>query len=109
MYGTGWMAPAPKYDGYQNNANTAGRRRTQNAQYQQYPPAPVQNQYTGSTFTPSNGFYGGHDGPQPPQNTYQRGVGGDAYEAPAGPPPERARHRTRDRAVVRVGEWIRNY
>jgi hypothetical protein len=88
VYGTGWMAPAPKYDGYQNNANTYGPPPyTQNAQYQQYPPAPVQNQYTGSTFTPSNGFYGGHDGPQPPQNTYQRGVGGDAYEAPAGPPP----------------------
>lgn len=54
-------------------------------QQQQHP------QYTGTTFNPNDGYYGGDQsqqqqqyGVQPPQNAYQRDM---QYNAPVGPPP----------------------
>ena len=79
-YGMGWMAP-PKYS--QNNPNAYA---PPPPQYSQYPQTEVQGQYTGNTFTPQDGYYGYGNVQQPP-HTYQRGTGGDAFEAPAGPPP----------------------
>ncbi|KAH8884517.1 hypothetical protein GQ53DRAFT_396230 [Thozetella sp. PMI_491] len=84
-YGTGWMAPAPKYE---NNPNGYNNYAPPPPQYSQQP---MGGQYTGTTFNPADGYYGGTTNHMPPpQNTYQRGTGGDAYEAPAGPPPPKA-------------------
>jgi len=87
LYGTGWMAPPPKYPGGPN---------------QHYPPPPAYNAppqqpvYTGTSFNTANGYYGHHEGiqmsPQPPANTYHRPANGmrdgqDDFAPPAGPPP----------------------
>lgn len=81
VYGTGWMAPPPKYPG---------------GPHQNYPPPPAYNAppqqpvYTGTSFNTADGYYGHHQGiqmsPQPPANTYHR-PGQDDFAPPAGPPP----------------------
>lgn len=88
LYGTGWMAPGSgKYGNntYQPNATP----------YQPPPPQYTANtqqnpQYTGQTFNPADGYYGGHtEGVQAPQNSYYppaRG-GENVYQPPPGPPP----------------------
>jgi Chitin synthesis regulation, resistance to Congo red len=79
MYGTGWMSSpfnGGKYgpQGYNNEMYPPNN-----------PPAYQQPVYTGTTFNPNDGYYGGHQqGVQYPQNTYQRD---QVYEPPAGPPP----------------------
>ncbi|KAI2614507.1 chitin synthesis regulation, resistance to congo red-domain-containing protein [Hypoxylon fragiforme] len=97
MYGTGWMAgkPGPNNNpSYYNNNNN-----NNNPPPPAYgaPPGqsyPMQNQYTGSTFSPSDGYYGQHEGVvQPPQNVYNnpnhtKGAADD-YAPPEGPPPNR--------------------
>ncbi|ROT36878.1 hypothetical protein SODALDRAFT_335093 [Sodiomyces alkalinus F11] len=117
MYGTGWMTnnrfgggphqqpqQQPQYgQGYNQQQQQGGYHYGQQQQPQygygqgEYnaPPAygqpPPQPQHTGQTFTPGEGYYGGHDGiqlQQPPQ-AYSRGVDGD-FSPPPGPPPAKA-------------------
>lgn len=85
MYGTGWMAPKPNAQGYNNTNNYNQPQGGYQAppmygnQQQQQP------QYTGTTFNPNDGYYGQQNsGVQPPQGTYQRN---DVYSPPVGPPP----------------------
>ncbi|KAI1382186.1 chitin synthesis regulation, resistance to congo red-domain-containing protein [Hypoxylon crocopeplum] len=92
MYGTGWMAgkPGPN-NGYYNNPQG----------YNNPPPAygappgqsyPMENQYTGNTFSPSDGYYGQREGVvQPPKNVYNNNNKNttDEYAPPTGPPPGR--------------------
>ncbi|KAH8905403.1 hypothetical protein BR93DRAFT_939381 [Coniochaeta sp. PMI_546] len=91
-YGTGWMAPAPKYSPNSGGYVPPPPQYT-STPMQNYPPPGQQQQpqYTGQTFNSNDGYYGGHnEGVAPPPNTYypQRGVGGEnVYEPPAGPPP----------------------
>jgi hypothetical protein len=90
-YGTGWMAPAPKY-GPNNGAYVPPPPQYSATPMQNYPQGQTQQpQYTGQTFNSNEGYYGGHnEGVAPPPNTYypQRGFGGEnVYEPPAGPPP----------------------
>lgn len=48
-------------------------------------PPPVDNQATGTTFNPNDGYYGAQQyGVQQPSNTYQRDAN---YAPPNGPPP----------------------
>ncbi|OTB08793.1 hypothetical protein M426DRAFT_161733 [Hypoxylon sp. CI-4A] len=86
MYGTGWMA------------GNAGPHAYNNPQgYSNPPPAygappgqsyPMENQYTGTTFSPNDGYYGQHEGVvQPPKNVYSNTK--DDYAPPTGPPPGR--------------------
>lgn len=74
-YGTGWMAPPPKYSthqDYQLNQQNAGS-------YSGNPPpaygqTPHQPQYSGTTtYNPNDGYYGGPQYPdvQSPPNAYQ--------------------------------------
>ncbi|KAI6093852.1 chitin synthesis regulation, resistance to congo red-domain-containing protein [Hypoxylon rubiginosum] len=86
MYGTGWMAN-----------NQGGNPHYNNAQgYNNPPPAygapqgqsyPMQNQYTGTTFSRNDGYYG-QEGVQAPKNVYNN-HGKDDYAPPEGPPPAR--------------------
>lgn len=79
MYGTGWMAPPPKYGAHQNdyqlNSNTQGAGQAWGgANYGNPPPAygqnaPHQPQYTGTTYNSNEGYYG-HNVQSPP-NAYQ--------------------------------------
>lgn len=85
MYGTGWMAPPPKYGAHQNdyqlNSNVQGANQTWGgANYGSSPPAygqnaPHQPQYTGTTFNAHEGYYGNSQYPnanvQSPPNAYQ--------------------------------------
>ncbi|KEY70665.1 hypothetical protein S7711_02265 [Stachybotrys chartarum IBT 7711] len=98
FYGTGWMAAGRKYGG--NNHNNGYNMNSYQPTYPQYnapnntqgwsnpPPAygQQQPQYTGSTFSPSDGYYGNGqtNGVQPPPTTYQRD---GAFSPPPGPPP----------------------
>lgn len=86
MYGTGWMAGHP---GPTNNAyygNTPGYNNPPPAYGQSYP---MDNQYTGTTFSPNDGYYGQHEGlVQPPKNVYNSNNKND-YAPPEGPPPNR--------------------
>ncbi|OTA96920.1 hypothetical protein M434DRAFT_392358 [Hypoxylon sp. CO27-5] len=66
-----------------------------NAYYGNAPPPaygqsyPMQNQYTGTTFSPNDGYYGQHEGlVQPPKNVYNNNNKND-YAPPEGPPPNR--------------------
>ncbi|KAI1397419.1 chitin synthesis regulation, resistance to congo red-domain-containing protein [Hypoxylon fuscum] len=86
MYGTGWMAgnQGNAYynnpQGYSNNPPPAYGA----PQGQSYP---MQNQYTGTTFNPNDGYYGQHEGVvQPPKNAYNNK---NDYAPPEGPPPNR--------------------
>ncbi|KAK1460644.1 hypothetical protein CCUS01_08749 [Colletotrichum cuscutae] len=99
FYGTGWMSNNNKHNQqgtYAYNQPYNGQQQgyagypQQGGAYQNPPPAygPAQQQpqYTGTTFNPNDGYYGGHNEGihlQQPQNAYQR----DSYAAPAGPPP----------------------
>ncbi|KAI8965923.1 chitin synthesis regulation, resistance to congo red-domain-containing protein [Daldinia sp. FL1419] len=89
MYGTGWMAGNSGANNNQYYSNQQG--------YANPPPAygappgqsfPMQNQYTGTTFSPNDGYYGQHEGVQPPKNVYNNN-NKDDYAPPAGPPPGR--------------------
>ncbi|KAM0819455.1 hypothetical protein AB5N19_05271 [Seiridium cardinale] len=80
MYGTGWMA---SHNQHQNNPNA----------YNSAPPAygappgqsyPMQNQYTGNTFQPQDGYYGQREGVQQPKDAHTHN---NDYAPPAGPPP----------------------
>ncbi|KAI0842138.1 chitin synthesis regulation, resistance to congo red-domain-containing protein [Hypoxylon sp. FL0890] len=85
MYGTGWMAGN---QGPTNNAYYGPQG------YNNPPPAygqsyPMQNQPTGTTFSPNDGYYGQHEGiVQPPKNVYNNN-GKNDYAPPEGPPPNR--------------------
>ncbi|KAI1808329.1 chitin synthesis regulation, resistance to congo red-domain-containing protein [Daldinia bambusicola] len=90
MYGTGWMAgnAGPNNNAYYNNPQPG---------YANPPPAygappgqsfPMQNQYTGTTFSPNDGYYGQHEGIQAPKNVYNNNQKDD-YAPPEGPPPNR--------------------
>ena len=84
-YGTGWMAPGPKYgdsnqNGYQNGYQMnqgGGWAGAQN--YQNPPPAygqsPNQQPYTGTAYDPNQGYYapqqGQDTGVQSPPHAYQ--------------------------------------
>lgn len=93
MYGTGWMAPAGKYDGGQGAQEMNSYQPGYNQGYgPPPPPPPVPPEYgqpqqpqftgtTGTTFTPGDGYYG----VQQPPHTYQRD--GAPYSPPPGPPP----------------------
>ncbi|KAF6817688.1 hypothetical protein CMUS01_04656 [Colletotrichum musicola] len=101
-YGTGWLSNNQKYHPQQGtyaynqqyNGQQAGYAGYgQQGGYQNPPPAygQQQPQYTGTTFNPNDGYYGGHNGGhnegiqlQQPQNAYQRD---GTYSPPAGPPP----------------------
>ena len=98
MYGTGWLASGPKF-GHSNNHEMHNYPQYPQADYNQqaggygnynpppaYGPAQQQQQYTGTTFNPNDGYYGApqNSGVQPPQNVYQRD---DPYPPPPGPPP----------------------
>ncbi|KAL2756291.1 hypothetical protein ACRALDRAFT_1063722 [Sodiomyces alcalophilus JCM 7366] len=109
MYGTGWMAnnpwggnqqqtQQPQYgQGYaqQQGGYNYGQQQPQYGYGQpgyNAPPAYGQQhpQHTGQTFSPSEGYYGGHEGiqlQQPPQ-TYSRGVD-ENFSPPPGPPPNK--------------------
>jgi len=112
MYGTGWMAGGgkpggpyppqqqwgggyapqqqygmqpqygpPKYGGQENQYPYGQENQYQYGAQQ----GSVNPQYTGTTFQPSDGYYGGHNEGvqlQSPPNTYQQ-----VYSPPAGPPP----------------------
>lgn len=108
FYGTGWMAPQGGKWGTQNqhqmhNYNQGYQNYPPGGNFQQpgyggYPPAPPppayaqhqQPQYTGSTFSPNDGYYGTaatggqQTGVYPPQGVHQRG---EDYAPPQGPPP----------------------
>lgn len=98
MYGTGWMAPAGKYDPnqqHQMNNYNQGYQPDYNQGYGQPqgyyntpPPYGGQAQApqnTGTTFNPNDGYYGQQQyGVQQPPNTYHPEGG---YAPPAGPPP----------------------
>jgi len=86
MYGTGWMAPPPKYGAHQNdyqlNSNAQGYNNQSwgGANYGNAPPSygqtqPHQPQYTGTTFNSNEGYYGNSQYPnagvQSPPNAYQ--------------------------------------
>jgi hypothetical protein len=98
FYGTGWMATGQKYgahnqqQGYNMNAYQQPQYPQQNNNQGWTNPPPAygqqQPQYTGSTFRPSDGYYGDgqQSGVQAPQNTYNR----DGFNPPAGPPPGKA-------------------
>jgi len=79
MYGTGWMAPPPKYPG--GPAPQQGGYQPPAPPYSPPPPNAQQSQYA---------YGGGYQmQPQPPQQSYQpvyRG-GAEMYTPPAGPPP----------------------
>ncbi|KAL0939100.1 uncharacterized protein CTRU02_205710 [Colletotrichum truncatum] len=96
FYGTGWMSNNQKYHpqqgtyAYNQNYNSQQGTYGYGQGYQNPPPAygqQQQPQYTGTTFNPNDGYYGGHNEGihlQQPQHSYQRdGV----YSPPAGPPP----------------------
>ncbi|KAI0383779.1 chitin synthesis regulation, resistance to congo red-domain-containing protein [Hypomontagnella monticulosa] len=87
MYGTGWMAPGQQ-NAYYNNPQG----------YNNPPPAygappgqsfPMQNQYTGTTFSRGDGYYGQHEGVEPPKNVYNNTNNKNDYAPPEGPPPNR--------------------
>ncbi|KAI1416075.1 chitin synthesis regulation, resistance to congo red-domain-containing protein [Hypoxylon sp. FL1857] len=85
MYGTGWMA------GNQGPTNNAYYGNPQG--YNNPPPAygqsyPMQDQYTGTTFSRNDGYYGQHEGVQAPKNVYNSNSKTD-YAPPEGPPPNR--------------------
>lgn len=87
-YGTGWMAPGPKYP-QQNNPGGYGPpppQYTAGPPQDQYPPPP--NPY-GQQYNNNQGYYSGQqEGLQPPQNAYYPQQGRDnVYEPPSGPPP----------------------
>lgn len=84
-YGTGWMAPAPKYSP-QNNPGVYAPPPPQ------YTPAPGQNQgYNNNNNNNYQGYYGGQqEGIQPPQGAYYPpGNTDNYYQAPPGPPPNK--------------------
>lgn len=92
-YGTGWMATGKQWGGHNNpnhynnyNMNGYGQQNTYQGNYNPPPAYGVQQQqYTGSTFNPNEGYYGQQQtGVQSPPNAYTRE--GD-YAPPAGPPP----------------------
>lgn len=111
MYGTGWMTnnrwggvqQQPQYgQGYGQQHHQGGYNYGQQPYQQpQYgygqggyhaPPAYGQQpQHTGQTFSPSEGYYGGHEGIQlqQPQQTYSRGVDDGDFSPPPGPPPNK--------------------
>lgn len=91
MYGTGWMAPPPKYGAHQNdtqlNSNVQGQQGWGGANYGNAPPAygqaaPHQPQYTGTTYNSNEGYYGNNPYPntgvQSPPIAYQP----DSYAYP---------------------------
>ncbi|TDZ23752.1 Protein RCR2 [Colletotrichum orbiculare MAFF 240422] len=95
FYGTGWMTNNQKFHTQQQG--TYAHNQQYNGQqggysgYQNPPPAYGQQQqtpqYTGTTFNPNDGYYGGHNEGihlQQPQNAYARD---NTYSPPAGPPP----------------------
>ncbi|XXG94707.1 hypothetical protein Hte_000964 [Hypoxylon texense] len=91
MYGTGWMA------GHQGGAGNNAAYYGNPQGYNNPPPAygapqgqsyPMQNQYTGTTFSRGDGYYGQHEGVQAPKNVYNN-HGKDDYAPPEGPPPAR--------------------
>ncbi|KAF5125302.1 Protein RCR2 [Metarhizium anisopliae] len=98
MYGTGWMAPAGKYDPnqqHQMNNYNQGYQPEYNQGYGQPqgyyntpPPYGGQAQApqnTGTTFNPNDGYYGQQQyGVQQPPTTYHPDGG---YAPPTGPPP----------------------
>lgn len=83
-YGTGWMAPAPKYS-QQNNPGVYAPPPPQ------YTPAPGQNQGYNNNNNNYQGYYGGQqEGIQPPQGAYYPpGNTDNYYQAPPGPPPNK--------------------
>ncbi|GJC84113.1 hypothetical protein ColLi_06951 [Colletotrichum liriopes] len=103
FYGTGWMGGNNKHN--QHQQATYAYNQQYNGQQQGYAGYPQQGadgsypapppaygqaqqnpQYTGTTFNPNDGYYGGHNEGiqlQQPQSSYQR----DVYSPPAGPPP----------------------
>ncbi|KAI1143482.1 chitin synthesis regulation, resistance to congo red-domain-containing protein [Hypoxylon sp. FL0543] len=88
MYGTGWMAgnQGPNNNAYYGNSSGYNNNNPPPPAYgQSYP---MQNQYTGTTFSPNDGYYGQHEGVvQPPKNVYSNGK--NDYAPPEGPPPNR--------------------
>jgi hypothetical protein len=89
-YGTGWMAPPPKYGAHQNDysLNQNQQQQYSGQNYQNPPPAygqqyPQQPQYTGTTFNPNDGYYGQNSGVQSPPVSYQPD---NMYPPPPGPP-----------------------
>ncbi|KAI2784846.1 chitin synthesis regulation, resistance to congo red-domain-containing protein [Daldinia loculata] len=91
MYGTGWMA------GNGGPNNNAAYYNNPQPGYANPPPAygappgqsfPMQNQYTGTTFSPNDGYYAQNEGVQAPKNVYNNGHKDD-YAPPEGPPPNR--------------------
>lgn len=104
FYGTGWMAPPPKYGSHQNdynmnnNSNTGQQGGQQDHAYHhnsgwgaqnfQSPPPAYGNyqqnpQYTGNSFNPHDGYYGQNSGVQSPPASYQPE---NVYPPPPGPP-----------------------
>lgn len=103
FYGTGWMAPPPKYGSHQNDYNMGNNQQQQQggqqdhvyhhnsgwgAQNFQSPPPAYGNyqqnpQYTGTTFNPHDGYYGQNSGVQSPPASYQPD---NVYPPPPGPP-----------------------
>ncbi|KAI1490659.1 chitin synthesis regulation, resistance to congo red-domain-containing protein [Biscogniauxia mediterranea] len=87
MYGTGWMAPNsghgrwPQQQGY-NSAPPPAYGAPQGQSY------PMDPQYTGTTFQPSDGYYGQQTGVQQPKNAYH-GNETNEYAPPEGPPPRK--------------------
>ncbi|KAI1383255.1 chitin synthesis regulation, resistance to congo red-domain-containing protein [Hypoxylon trugodes] len=90
MYGTGWMAG--QQDGAHYN-NPQGYNNNPPPAYGAPPGQsyPMQNQYTGTTFSPNDGYYGQHEGVvQPPKNVYNNAnANKNDYAPPEGPPPNR--------------------
>ncbi|TID22336.1 hypothetical protein E2P81_ATG11438 [Venturia nashicola] len=85
LYGTGWTAPAPRYESHQTNAPYYNNNTTAT-----YPPAPPQ--YSQDVPTGHSGYYGQQSGIelQPPPQAYTVGREGDVYEPPVGPPPAKS-------------------
>jgi len=84
MYGTGWMAPPPNGQGYNNPAG-----------YSNPPPAygaPSGQSYPMDAQQPpsAGGYYGQSEGVQQPKNVYNQQPGHD-YAPPPGPPPPHTR------------------
>ncbi|QDS78108.1 hypothetical protein FKW77_004145 [Venturia effusa] len=76
LYGTGWTAPAPRYEPHQNHAPYYNTNPN-------YPPAPPQ--YSHEIPNGHSGYYGQQSGVelQPPPQAYTAGRNGDAHGPPA--------------------------
>jgi hypothetical protein len=83
VYGTGWMAPPPKYGAHQNDhqLNNAEQGWGQNQGQWAQPPPPAYGQphppqNSGTAYAPNDGYYGNQNYPQQndlqsPPNAYQ--------------------------------------